>query len=121
MSTITVSTIDNDDELVIAEYYQFEDGWVTFKTVDGKAVVSWPEKLVTKILSNTPQLDLLASAWDDGFSACAGEHTKRRKDPSHPITRVNPYRKGMTVSSPNPLSADDLRKYQRDVFLRGSQ
>ena len=55
MSTITVSTIDNDDELVIAEYYQFEDGWVTFKTADGKAVASYPEKLVTKILSNTPQ------------------------------------------------------------------
>jgi hypothetical protein len=55
MSNITVSIQDRDDETVIAEYYQMEDGWVTFKTVDGKAVASYPERLVTRILSNTPQ------------------------------------------------------------------
>lgn len=33
----------------------------------------------------------LAEAWDDGFSACAGEHLKQRSDPTHPITRTNPH------------------------------
>ena len=33
-----------------------------------------------------------AAAYDEGFTACAGEHTKQREDPSHPITRVNPYK-----------------------------
>jgi len=30
-------------------------------------------------------------AWDEGFTACAGEHMRQREDPSHPITRTNPY------------------------------
>jgi hypothetical protein len=30
-------------------------------------------------------------AWDEGFTACAHEHMRQRDDPSHPITRVNPY------------------------------
>jgi hypothetical protein len=33
-----------------------------------------------------------AAAYDEGFTACAGEHTKQREDPGHPITRVNPYK-----------------------------
>jgi len=32
------------------------------------------------------------SAFDDGFTTCAGEHTKQRRDPSYPIHRINPYR-----------------------------
>jgi len=32
-----------------------------------------------------------AAAYDEGFTACAGEHTKQLKDPAYPITRTNPY------------------------------
>jgi len=50
--TITVSLSDGDaDETVSAEYFQIEDGWVTFKTEDGKAVVAYPEKRITRIKS----------------------------------------------------------------------
>ncbi|MFF9565749.1 hypothetical protein ACF1AJ_20540 [Leifsonia sp. NPDC014704] len=38
-----------------------------------------------------PASNALAEAWDDGFTACAGEHMKQRRDPSHPITRTNPH------------------------------
>jgi hypothetical protein len=35
-----------------------------------------------------------ADAWDDGFTACATEHTAQRNDPTHPITRLNPHHPG---------------------------
>jgi len=48
--TITVSLTDSaEDETVSADYFQIEDGWVTFKTGEGKAVVAYPEKRVTRI------------------------------------------------------------------------
>jgi len=50
MSTITISLADSvEDETILAEYYQIEDGWVTFKTADGKLVASYPEKRITRI------------------------------------------------------------------------
>lgn len=51
MKNITVSLLDSDDESVTAEYFQIEDGWITFKTGDHKAVVAYPEKRVTRIKS----------------------------------------------------------------------
>jgi len=35
---------------------------------------------------------MLAEVFDAGFTTCSNEHTKQRNDPSHPITRLNPYR-----------------------------
>ena len=32
-----------------------------------------------------------AAAFDEGFTTCAHEHMQQRENPSHPITRVNPY------------------------------
>ena len=50
MSTIAISLADSvEEETVLAEYYQLEDGWVTFKTADGKLVASYPEKRITRI------------------------------------------------------------------------
>jgi hypothetical protein len=34
----------------------------------------------------------LAHAFDDGFTACANQHAMQRRDPTHPITRINPYK-----------------------------
>ena len=54
MKTITISLEgSNEDETVTAEYFQIEDGWVTFKTEDHKAVVAYPEKRVTRIKSES--------------------------------------------------------------------
>lgn len=33
-----------------------------------------------------------ADAFDEGFTACAGEHTRQRNEPTYPIHRSNPYR-----------------------------
>lgn len=52
MSTILVSLDGSEEESVLAEYYQIEDGWVTFKTADGKLVASYPEKRITRIKSD---------------------------------------------------------------------
>lgn len=53
--TITVSLTDSaQDETVSAAYFQIEDGWITFKTDDGKAVVAYPEKRITRIKSEEP-------------------------------------------------------------------
>lgn len=41
--------------------------------------------------------EIAAKAWDDGFTACGGEHTRQRKDPSHPITRINPHRQPLDL------------------------
>ena len=35
---------------------------------------------------------LLATAYDRGFTECTREFVTQREDPSHPITRTNPYR-----------------------------
>ena len=52
MKTITISLADSaEDETVTAEYFQFEGGWVTFKTEDHKAVVAYPENRVIRIKS----------------------------------------------------------------------
>lgn len=62
MSTILVSLADTDtEETVLAEYYQIEDGWVTFKTGDGKLVSSYPEKRITRIKSDAtaPKTDFV--------------------------------------------------------------
>jgi hypothetical protein len=32
-----------------------------------------------------------ADAWEAGFTACAQEHMHQQKDPTHPITRINPH------------------------------
>jgi len=32
-----------------------------------------------------------ALGFEEGFTTCAHEHMKQRKDPTHPITRVNPF------------------------------
>lgn len=46
----TVSLIESEEETVEgALYYQFEEGWVIFKDDEGKAVVAYPEKRVTRI------------------------------------------------------------------------
>lgn len=58
MKTITVSLADSDDETFQAEYFQIEDGWVTFKTEDHKAVVAYPEPRVTRIKSESDKPDL---------------------------------------------------------------
>ena len=34
---------------------------------------------------------LQAKAWDAGFTACAQQHMQQDQDPTHPITRTNPY------------------------------
>lgn len=34
-----------------------------------------------------------AAAWDEGFTACAQEFSRQRREPDHPITRTNPYRR----------------------------
>ena len=63
MKTITISLSDKTvDETVTAEYFQIEDGWVTFKTDEGKAVVAYPEKRVTRIKSEeqAPQVVIRA-------------------------------------------------------------
>lgn len=45
-----VSFVDANDETVEgALYFQFEDGWILFKDEQGKAVVAYPEKRVTRI------------------------------------------------------------------------
>ena len=41
--------------------------------------------------------DDIADAWDDGFTACANEHTTQRRNPNYPITRVNPHRTEATA------------------------
>jgi hypothetical protein len=52
LKTIIISLSDKTvDETVTAEYFQIEDGWITFKTEDHKAVVAYPEKRVTRIKS----------------------------------------------------------------------
>jgi len=101
--TITVSLSDSaEDEAVSADYFQIEEGWITFKAEGGEAVASYPEKRVTRIKSAPPLAQsvaagavggqrFLAEAFDIGFTTCANEHTKQRKDPSYPITRINPY------------------------------
>ncbi|TFD74717.1 hypothetical protein [Cryobacterium fucosi] len=45
-------------------------------------------------VSTVEELDaktLLAQVWDDGFTEHVRQETMQRADPSHPITRVNPY------------------------------
>lgn len=103
MKTITISLSDKTaDETVTAEYFQIEDGWITFKTEDHKAVVAYPEKRVTRIKSEPAEDNIeamvavggrrfLVEAFDMGFSACAGEYDAQRDDPSRSITRRNPY------------------------------
>ena len=50
MSTILVSLADSaEEESVTAAYYVMEDGWVTFKTDEGKLVASYPEKRIIRI------------------------------------------------------------------------
>jgi len=34
---------------------------------------------------------IAAQAWDAGFTAACAQHGLQRSDPSHPITRTNPY------------------------------
>lgn len=48
-STITISFDDHDNKTIEAAYFQFEDGWVTFKTSEHKAVAAYPKNLVTGI------------------------------------------------------------------------
>ena len=56
MKTITISLSDKTaDETVTAEYFQIEDGWITFKTEDHKAVVAYPENRVTRIKSEAEE------------------------------------------------------------------
>jgi hypothetical protein len=35
-----------------------------------------------------------AQAWDSGFNECGLQHSRQLSDPSHPITRINPYLAG---------------------------
>jgi len=64
MSTILVSLADSaEEESVTAAYYVIEDGWVTFKTDDGKLVASYPEKRIIRIKVEKPEVNPPA---DDG-------------------------------------------------------
>jgi hypothetical protein len=68
MSTITISLADSvEEETVLAEYYQLEDGWVTFKTADGKLVASYPEKRITRIKADNtaPATNIVVNAVND--------------------------------------------------------
>lgn len=46
---ITITFNDADAECIEAAYYQIEDGWVTFKSADHKAVAGYPTLRVTSI------------------------------------------------------------------------
>lgn len=68
MKSITVSLDDSSaDETIQAEYFQIEDGWVTFKTEDGKAVVAYPERRVTRIKSGADEAANAASVTASPF------------------------------------------------------
>ncbi len=59
MKTILISLIDGvveSVESVIAEYYVMEDGWVTFKTSDHKAVAAYPERRVLRIKASPEEM-----------------------------------------------------------------
>jgi len=56
MKTIVVSIIDSSDEIVVAEYYVMEDGWVTFKTSDHKVVAAYPAQRVTRIKTSQDEI-----------------------------------------------------------------
>ena len=48
------------------------------------------------ILATTPAQSLAAhdaATWDEGWGALAHEEMRQRLEPTHPITRTNPYRK----------------------------
>ena len=54
MTTISICLSDSAvEETLLAEYYQIEDGWVTFKTADGKLVASYPERRITRITADS--------------------------------------------------------------------
>jgi len=48
-STITVSFYEEDNKTIDAAYFQFEDGWVTFKDSEHKAIAAYPKNNVTGI------------------------------------------------------------------------
>lgn len=45
-----------------------------------------------EFLTEASSADKFAAAFDRGFSACAHQHMEQRRNPKHPITRVNPYK-----------------------------
>ena len=77
--TITVSLSDGDaDETVSADYFQIEDGWITFKTEDGKAVVAYPEKRVTRIKSEATEPQVTISVHGMNVDAGTIQEAARR-------------------------------------------
>lgn len=69
-TTLTISFTDSEPEEVTAAYYQIEQGWITFKTDEGKAIATYPSGRVASIKTVLPgtsalleQLNIAQRKW----------------------------------------------------------
>lgn len=70
---------------------QFEVGAMSRCSACGRPAWFHAPSCKTPRKQASPKETDLAAAWDAGFSACADQWSKQRQDPTHPITRNNPF------------------------------
>jgi len=90
MSTILVSLADSaEEESVTAAYYVIEDGWVTFKTDDGKLVASYPEKRIIRLKVEKTEVKPPADdgGWDPVSAAKWAAKTRSQIDKTDDMIR----------------------------------
>lgn len=88
-NTITISFSDTDDESVQAAYWQIEEGWVTFKSEDHKAVAAYPAGRVKNIMLNHVNQGLARKEAVDEMTAVvedAMSYHAQVKDPDDDIS-----------------------------------
>lgn len=112
MKTISISLNDiGGDETVTAEYFQIEEGWVTFKTSDGKVVASYPEARVIRIVTDEASA-AVSAGWVAGVRYVTG--LLRADDLLASIEETNPF-SGVGTTKPLPPAIANPSKWQGGV------